>query len=194
MRSRRALREPVRIVLYALGGLTYHNAMSRGRSLAVTLAGPLSGLAAGGLVYAFSQGMAPLHGSVEVAVRYALWINIAWSLINLLPVLPLDGGQALRSGLHIVTGVVREALVRQISIGVAIGGGILAFRAGLTFTALFALFFVGDNFKALRDTKTNAHVQRLRSVDAADSGGGRRRPTKCWPIVPTPARRRRGRS
>src|SRR5437016_2491445 len=41
------------------------------------------------LVRAFSRPPGPLGH----AVRYLLWINLFWGLLNLLPVWPLDGGQ-----------------------------------------------------------------------------------------------------
>ena len=55
-------------------------------------------------------------GDVETAVLYALWINVGWGLINLAPIMPLDGGNALRSTIKLVTGVDKESLVRKISI------------------------------------------------------------------------------
>ena len=38
---------------------------------------------------------AQLRSTAEFAVIVALWVNIGWSAVNLLPVLPLDGGHIL---------------------------------------------------------------------------------------------------
>ena len=160
----KAFGSPTSIVLYGFGGLTSHRPTSAGRDLVVTLAGPFAGLAVGGLIYLGANAAEPLHGDVETAVFYALWINIGWGLINLLPVLPLDGGNALRSTIKLFTGVDREMLVRKISIACAVLGGAYALKLGLFFTAVLAVFFIGENMKALRE---DAHSRQLKELVAA---------------------------
>ena len=98
------------VELYAMGGLTYlpGQALSRGKHLLVTLAGPAAGFTtlvfvwaarywlgttvAGDLVESGPTTSLIVHEAIEDLV----FINGVWTLINLLPILPLDGGQALR--------------------------------------------------------------------------------------------------
>ncbi|MDZ4828041.1 MAG: site-2 protease family protein [Actinomycetota bacterium] len=161
----RSFGSPASISLYGFGGLTSYRQTTVHRSLVITLAGPFSGLALGAIVYVVSEAAGPVHGDVRAAVIIALWINVVWSLVNLLPILPLDGGNVLRDIIHIVSGVDREALVRRVSIAVAVAGGVWAYTAGYPFSALFALFFIGTNLQGLRAVTARQGERRL--VDAA---------------------------
>lgn len=88
-----------RLVLHPLGAVAHIPALGlveRRVALVVTLAGPATSLALAGLgVLVLRHGPA---GAVASA-RLGLWLdlNLALGLVNLLPVLPLDGGQALRA-------------------------------------------------------------------------------------------------
>jgi Zn-dependent protease len=161
----RAFGSPTSILIYGFGGLTSHQRMSVKRDLLVTLAGPGAGLLAGAVLLLIAKAVGTVHGAAHVALVYALWINIGWSVINLLPVLPLDGGNAMRATVHLVTGRDREQLVRQTSIAVAVIGGLVALRAGFLFTALLAVFFIGDNMRALRQRKDASHAAQLRAAE-----------------------------
>lgn len=97
------------IILYSMGGLTSTKAvapMGRLRSIVVSLAGPFAGFVLGGIVLAVSTMLVPGEGGIVerllsrpadahllgVAIEFLLWINLGWGLVNLLPVLPFDGG------------------------------------------------------------------------------------------------------
>ena len=84
------------IELHAFGGLT---GWQRGRALtplqnvAISAAGPAAGIAAGIASLAIRHLMQPQPGSVGAYLFFSLiWINLGWAILNLLPVLPLDGG------------------------------------------------------------------------------------------------------
>jgi stage IV sporulation protein FB len=91
----RAFGYPASIVLYGMGGLCYSEAerQTPGQRLAVLFAGPGAGFLIAGLVlWSSSSGQHLSHVGEEVV--WDLWqINVFWSIINLLPVWPLDGGQ-----------------------------------------------------------------------------------------------------
>jgi Zn-dependent protease len=57
---------------------------------------------------------------LDIAVRYALFVNVLWGVINLLPIYPLDGGQISRE--LFTLGNPRRGIIQslQLSIGVAI--------------------------------------------------------------------------
>ncbi len=119
----RAFGIPSRVVLYWLGGLAvpesswgHQRGLTANQQIMVSAAGPLAGfalaalfagvaIALGGVLIPVWQGIFPivvpdLSGSV-VSGNQALFLffytglfcNIFWSLLNLAPVLPLDGGQ-----------------------------------------------------------------------------------------------------
>jgi len=90
------------IVLYQMGGLAVGSSAleRRWQRIAVYAAGPAAGFLLLGLVW----GGVLLAGTAERgmpemahrAYRDLIWINLAWGLLNLLPVWPLDGGQISR--------------------------------------------------------------------------------------------------
>ncbi len=130
------------VVLYSMGGLAVTTGQRRptpGRQLAILLAGPGAGLLLGGLVilvlratgheFAFQFGgpwgldwdwEPRLHSMVlDFLVRQLLFVNIFWSLVNLLPVFPLDGGQAC--GEILMLGNVPDATVLSLRISIVAG-------------------------------------------------------------------------
>jgi Zn-dependent protease len=130
------------IELGGMGGLTHTGATSAlawWKDIIISLAGPLAGLLLGGALWTLARVSPPESDAAVYAVNGALWVNVGWSLINLLPVLPYDGGAALRAGLvarfaqrgdsaaHIVTLVVGVA-----ACGVALSVGMIwaAYLAG----------------------------------------------------------------
>ena len=115
----RLFREPAEVVLYHWGGLTVpgrglHRTLPR---LVVALAGPFTGFCvAGATVLAAVRSGAvvqigfqmflpvvrvlprtPAYSLWYVLLNDLLWVNFYWGLMNLLPVHPLDGGQAARA-------------------------------------------------------------------------------------------------
>ncbi|MBI2388230.1 MAG: hypothetical protein HYV09_01325 [Deltaproteobacteria bacterium] len=86
------------ISLHAFGGLTQYIGvgMSRGRQILVSLAGPFTGFAFGALVFLAGRRFAAVDPAL---VRHLLLVNVGWGMVNLLPVLPLDGGNVLAAAL-----------------------------------------------------------------------------------------------
>ncbi len=87
-----------RIELVAMGGVTYHDGekLPFWKQFLITLDGPLFGfllaIVAGFMTEA---AQAPLLKKIFYQTYV---INMFWTVINLMPVLPLDGGQLLRIG------------------------------------------------------------------------------------------------
>jgi Zn-dependent protease len=143
------------ITLHGMGGLTSGSGqLSPGRHIIVSLAGPLSALILLGIP-SFWLAQSSLVTSIEGqdAVDAAVWINIGWSLLNLLPILPLDGGQVFGSAVEIFTGDRRSRLPEIVSIGVAAVLAVVALRYGLLFGALLAVMFAGINISTLSRRK-----------------------------------------
>lgn len=88
------------IELHGLGGTTSATGVGNltpGQDAWVSFAGPGTGFLLGGLVLAATH-LTPLGeatGLARTVVWDLLWVNIGWGIINLLPILPLDGGHIL---------------------------------------------------------------------------------------------------
>ncbi|MFB6263412.1 MAG: site-2 protease family protein, partial [Bradymonadaceae bacterium] len=101
--------------------------------------------------------LVPAVGSApfERFVVNLAWVNVVWSLINLmLPVWPLDGGKLFHLALRQFTSTERARnLALKISIMTTIGAGLLAVAVLQTFpifVAIISFFIVVSNLQKLR--------------------------------------------
>lgn len=119
---------------------------SPGRSLFVSIVGPLVNLVLGGLGLVLQQAWAP-QGVSELLLYMAVWSNFAVGVFNLLPGLPLDGGRVVEAIAWKITGSQAKGTIaagwagRVVVIGV-VGAVVFALVRGgftpgpLTFAAL----------------------------------------------------------
>jgi Zn-dependent protease len=164
------------IHLAGLGGLTTYvppRPLSRARNIAISVAGPAVGIVIGLVLLAYGRGVG-VHSELERSiVNTAIWTTLGWSILNLLPILPLDGGQTLRELLpgSPATRATRAAVV---SVVVAVAVGLVAVKLNLVFGALLALFFVLSNIGTIRTARAegtldvNTRVIRLLWSGRAD--------------------------
>jgi len=156
------------IDLHGMGGTTSWISgrdVGHARSIAISLAGPFAGFAIGIPLYILNHKgiLAPQGALASNALRQLLWVNIGWGIINLIPMLPLDGGNVMRSFLHLVTKGNGEKAARVVSIALA---GVMVFiglsSSGMWFAMLGGLFMY-SNIQALRA------VSRYRIASAAEA-------------------------
>lgn len=151
------------------------NRLSEKQDLWVTAAGPLLQLISAGVVIAalklagyrvfafawmpaFFSNMMPsmlegdplLADSVGLGVLATFYVvpSVFWALLNLMPVLPLDGGRIARSLVLLNGGTTAQAL--WISIVVAGGLAYYAFTHDQGFMGIFFLLFAVSNYQALQ--------------------------------------------
>ncbi len=161
------------IKLWGMGGLAYPNTqLTRKQSFWVTWAGPLAGLGFFGLIvltccaiYGFAIGtdltmillfpsretytvLAKMNDPVLYMLKDLLWVNFWWSLMNLLPVFPLDGGQIYASIERSPKKVWTVGMVTGALVAVAA----LLFLQQLFITILFG-YFAFQNYKRLDHLK-----------------------------------------
>lgn len=143
------------ITLHGLGGLTSGTGeLSAARHIVVSLAGPIAALVLLGIPsYLLSQSGMVTSVEGRDIVTAAVWINVGWSLLNLLPILPLDGGQVFAASIEIATKGRRTKLPEIVSIAVAAVLAVVAVRAGLLFGGLIAVMFIGINVSSLSRAK-----------------------------------------
>ena len=135
------------ITLYSMGGLTHYNALAttgREERILISFAGPLFGLVLGGLVYFLKPSLGLVSPYTRSMVQDLLWVNIGWSLVNLLPVLPLDGG-------HIMELLVREPKqAAWVSLVAAVVVALAAYRFGHIWAAIFFGWLGYNSYQAIR--------------------------------------------
>ncbi|MCA9625870.1 MAG: site-2 protease family protein, partial [Myxococcales bacterium] len=107
--------------------------LTRPQRIFVSAAGPLAGFVLGGIallvaLYAPLPDVQPDSPPTHIALEYGLgsliWVNIGWGAINLLPILPLDGGHILED----ILGPKRIKATAAISITIAVTLAVLALR------------------------------------------------------------------
>ena len=154
------------IILYGMGGLTVSNGsrnyattrLTRGRDILISLAGPVAGF----LLAAALAGVIVLSGhrdnlflvhwrgiplpqvaldSVRLTqlIDDLFYICVFWGLVNLLPILPLDGGHVARTVLMVVNpaGGYRQSLL----LSILVAGGLAVVGAAQWHDWFVAIFF-----------------------------------------------------
>lgn len=140
------------IVLHGMGGLTSGSGepLTPARDLVVSLAGPLTALVLLGLpALWFDRMSGPLSPTAETIVSDLIFVNLAWSLVNLLPILPLDGGRVTAALWALRTGKEDLRPAHVVSVVVAGLGAAYALSKGSVFGAMFAGFFAAYNVSQL---------------------------------------------
>ncbi|MGH9280172.1 MAG: TPR end-of-group domain-containing protein [Acidimicrobiales bacterium] len=148
---RRYGQEP-QILLQGMGGLTSGSGapLRPSHDIVVSLAGPLTGLILLGIpALVLARSSVELTPTWQTVVEDIVFVNLAWSLVNLLPVLPLDGGRTTAALWEAVTGKPGERQVHMLSVTVAGAAGLFALTRGYLFGTLFAGFFIAYNVSQL---------------------------------------------
>jgi Zn-dependent protease len=144
----RRLGDPrVIITLHSFGGFAAGTRrLTRVQDVFVSAAGPLvqilAGLAVGGVLRIW----APENFLMRIALGSFEFISVRWALLNLLPIIPLDGGRISLA----LFGPRREKIALGISLVVAVGLGVWAISAEWYFAAIILALLAFNNFKRLR--------------------------------------------
>lgn len=90
----------VQIDLVALGGVTRRNGpkLAWWKEFVIVLCGPLAGFLLGivAFICAISMANSASHPLILYIFEVTFVVNMFWTVVNLLPIIPLDGGQLLR--------------------------------------------------------------------------------------------------
>jgi Zn-dependent protease len=171
------------IELHGMGGTTSWAAskpLSTWQRVAISLAGPFAGFAVGALVFAATlEGLFPKAELWDDVVAQLLFVNVGWGVLNLLPMLPLDGGNVMTALLNGMTGGRGERPARIVSMGVAVLAGVLVivFKRGGWWGAFLILSFFATNYRGLQALKAResdapmreALKQAYEALDARDA-------------------------
>lgn len=155
-----------RISIYALGGLTFWPADAAPtvkQRFVVSGAGPAVSISLGILsllALKLSAGAGPL---VQLAIEQSIWVNLIWGAINLLPLMPLDGGNLLDTGATLLTKTPRPRWVGAVAMltGVGVIAGGLAI--GQPFLAMIGFFSILRGWSRWND-RTPSFDEALRQA------------------------------
>lgn len=151
------------IDLHGMGGLTSWTSGPRLGPfpfILISLAGPLTGIVLGAIVWALAVRTPSLSPMAAVVADQFVSVNVYWGILNLIPMLPLDGGNVMARVLDLLTGgrgrrpahFLSAALAGVIVIYFLARGGIVRLLAGDVgglWPAFLATLFLVQNVRAL---------------------------------------------
>jgi len=143
------------IRLEGFGGVTFPRLPqppSAWKQIVLSVAGPVAGLGLGLAAWALGRVLPPEPGSPSAAVlRLFQETSIAWAILNLLPVLPLDGGHVLQAVIERVRRKPSPALASWVSAVVAGCIALAAWRLwGQPYIAIWFALFAFQNVTRAR--------------------------------------------
>jgi Zn-dependent protease len=151
------------IDLHGMGGTTSwrHKDVSTAKKILISIAGPAVGIFFGGILYFAEPGIMSSDASrmLKLAVDLGIQVNLYWGALNLLPIMPLDGGNAMATALGGGMGEKGLRIARYVSVVVAVGGGLYWFVthpdiANNWWPLLLAAMFTFQNIQALKPATT----------------------------------------
>jgi Zn-dependent protease len=174
---RRFGQEP-EILLQGMGGLTSGSgeALPPRRDIVVSLAGPLTGMVLLGLpALAIARSASGLSPDTRTILSDIVFVNVAWSVLNLLPILPLDGGRVSAALLSLRNAGSGERQAHFLSAAVSGAAAVWAASSGQMFGALFAGFFCAYNVSQLSARRNASLEERVADGWRALARGDARR-------------------
>jgi Zn-dependent protease len=141
------------IELHGFGGETswlHPSVLTPAQRALVSAAGPAVGITVGAAALAAAKLLPFGEPLIAELLRYVIWVNLGWGVLNLLPVLPLDGGMIVGSLAESVWGARGVYTVRVLSIVVCIGLCAVAAAAGWLWSAFLAGVLAISNLQAAR--------------------------------------------
>jgi len=158
-----------RIELVALGGLTHHQGenLPFWKQFIIVLNGPVFGFGLFLLAWVLLKIPALAGGFWEGTLTLFYWINLIWTVLNLVPVMPLDGGQLLRIALESFFGA--KGFRMSLIIGMVIAGSASLFFFLFQHFLIGALFFLFafqsfDMFRRLKHLTEGDRSNELRGA------------------------------
>ena len=148
----KAFGAPTRIEMFAFGGAALFpaNLFSRKQSFLVTAAGPAIQIVLGFLALGLSAIVEIPNPAGEFFLKFLGIISIFWALLNLIPVIPLDGGQLMAT----VLGPGRRESALKVSMVAAIVAGLAGLAmAKMIIFPVFLGMMAHQNWKELQRLK-----------------------------------------
>lgn len=139
------------IELVALGGVTRRRGgakLALWKEFLIVLDGPLFGLLLAFIAFFFLQEVDKnAHPLWYYALKVTGTVNVFWTILNLLPVQPLDGGHLLRIILEAIFGFRGVKIAFFLSILFSVTIAVLALVGGEFFIGAFFLLFTFESYR-----------------------------------------------
>lgn len=146
------------ISLVGMGGLTTRQGrhVNKWKEFLIVLNGPLVGLLLFACLYLFApKGL--VNPYIKYGLKVAIEVNLFWTILNLLPVWPLDGGHLLRIVLEGIFGFKGTKVALVISLLFAGVVGLIAIIFQQLFIGAIFLMFAFESYRAYADLKGVSH-------------------------------------
>ena len=159
------------IALHGMGGTTSFEPLpgrpARGsfgavKSVLISIAGPFAGFAFAGAIYGAELG-GVIRTDNALALRalsLLLAVNVGWGIFNLLPMLPLDGGNVMRSIARAISWRHGDRIAHVVSLLIAIGIALYALSRSQWWSVYLGGLFAFQNIQALRQLQSTPPAQR----------------------------------
>lgn len=144
------------VALHGFGGHVRHPVTNARNQLFISLAGPFAGFALGIPALVLSWYVIPSLGlDVGPVIRRVLsdivWVNVGWGILNLMPMKPLDGGNALHALLSMrMPGPTAYRISCQAGIVCGVGVAVAGYVFGFSLIPLIGLYAAYMNYQMLR--------------------------------------------
>jgi Zn-dependent protease len=148
------------ITLSGFGGYTLGPAQPRGRSMVVSVAGPAAGFLGAVVGVLLSQLVTTDAKIVSTAIDDLIYINVLWGVFNLLPIIPLDGG-------NFAADLFGRRQAHYLSLAGSVALGAIALFLGQPFMAIFAFMFGSQSLNALRAERDQPQLEQLNQARVA---------------------------
>lgn len=142
------------IDLLGFGGLTHRHGkkLKKWQDFFVVLNGPLFGLLFGLLFFSLQYFIDPSQIALRYYIKSIANINFFWTILNLLPVQPLDGGHLLNITLEGAFGVRGLKISLFISMFLAGIMTLAGFLSGQIFIGIIFFMFAFENYRLFQNS------------------------------------------
>jgi len=159
------------ILLHGMGGLTVfgareHRELSHGRRILISLAGPFAGFGVGAVAFFVERYGGFVPESIPQRTLNIAWlITLVWGAVNLVPILPLDGGHVVATAFERFFGFRGRRYARVLSILLCLAFAALSLALWEEwFLAAFAAILAVQNYRTYRIEKRWEESDPLKDV------------------------------
>ncbi|MFT4552263.1 MAG: stage IV sporulation protein FB [Chlamydiales bacterium] len=165
--------QEVAIELTGLGGMTYQKGprLKLWQEFLVVLNGPIAGLMLFLISFRLRKSLGDIPELVDKGLIMTQMVNLYWNLINLIPIVPLDGGRLMNITLEWLFGVpgIKFSLIFGTVLGVFLG--LFFFSNGIMVLGVIMTMLSFESFRAYQDardiTNDDRNEDMLRAYEKA---------------------------
>jgi stage IV sporulation protein FB len=153
--------QTVRIDLVGFGGLTHHTGkiLKPWQNFIVVLDGPLAGFFLCFIAF-FLLRLVPENGLLVYGLTIAVYVNLFWTVVNLLPIQPLDGGKLLSIIFEKIFGYKGVRYSYMFSGLLSVAFSMIFFALGAIIAGAIFFLFAFESYRAWSELKNLTALDR----------------------------------